>query len=217
MPKQNGRFTRNKKGVAKKANGNNGKLSDKRNNAGHNGVLTYNQQLFADEWLIHRNGTRAYKVAYPYIKNDASAAACASALLKVAKVDAYISKELQRLSATCQLNQEWVLNTYRKLTEYTLDDIYNPDGTMKPIDEMSENAKFAVCGVKMMKKEINKTTKEGKPHTSKTTLSDLKFTEKKLIVDKVGEHLGMFKKEGDSPGGNTFIGPTQIIVGWVDD
>ncbi|WP_420735324.1 terminase small subunit, partial [Enterococcus faecalis] len=46
-------------------------------------------QVFADEWLIDMNGTRAYKVAYPNIKKDTTARVNASRLLTDANVKQY--------------------------------------------------------------------------------------------------------------------------------
>lgn len=37
--------------------------------------MTEKQKIFADEYLIDLNATRAYKVAYPRVKNDDIAAA----------------------------------------------------------------------------------------------------------------------------------------------
>lgn len=36
--------------------------------------MTKNQKIFVDEYLIDLNATRAYKTAYPNIKNDVVAA-----------------------------------------------------------------------------------------------------------------------------------------------
>ena len=44
--------------------------------------MTEKQKIFADEYLIDLNATRAYKVAYPRVKNDDIAAANASRLLR---------------------------------------------------------------------------------------------------------------------------------------
>ena len=49
--------------------------------------MTKKQKIFADEYLIDLNATRAYKVAYPRVKNDDIAAANASRLLRNAKVE----------------------------------------------------------------------------------------------------------------------------------
>ena len=57
--------------------------------------MTEKQKIFADEYLIDLNATRAYKVAYPRVKNDEVAAAAATRLLRNVKVAAYISERMQ--------------------------------------------------------------------------------------------------------------------------
>lgn len=52
--------------------------------------LTPNQKIFADEYLIDLNATRAYKTAYKNIKKDETAAVNGSRLLRNAKVKKYI-------------------------------------------------------------------------------------------------------------------------------
>ena len=60
-------------------------------------ALTEKQKIFADEDLIDLNATRAYRVAYPAVKNDDTAAAAGSRLLKNVKVAVYIDQELENL------------------------------------------------------------------------------------------------------------------------
>ena len=50
--------------------------------------MTKKQKIFADEYLIDLNATRAYKVAYPRVKNDEVARANGSRLLTNANVAA---------------------------------------------------------------------------------------------------------------------------------
>lgn len=44
--------------------------------------MTEKQKIFADEYLIDLNATRAYKVAYPRVKNDEVAAGCSCQIVK---------------------------------------------------------------------------------------------------------------------------------------
>lgn len=60
--------------------------------------MTDQQRRFADEYLIDCNGTRAYKMAYPYVKRDNVAAAAATRLLRNVKVRAYIDEQMEILS-----------------------------------------------------------------------------------------------------------------------
>lgn len=60
-------------------------------------TMTDKQQIFADEWLKDMNGGRAYKVAYPRVKKDATARANASRLLTNANIKAYIDEQLEKM------------------------------------------------------------------------------------------------------------------------
>lgn len=59
--------------------------------------MTEKQKRFCDEYLIDLNATRAYMVAYPHVKNEKTAAAAASRLLRNVKVKAYIDEQLEKL------------------------------------------------------------------------------------------------------------------------
>ena len=59
--------------------------------------MTEKQKRFCDEYLIDLNGTRAYKNAYPNVKNNDSAAVNASKLLRNTKIKAYISEQIEKL------------------------------------------------------------------------------------------------------------------------
>ena len=48
--------------------------------------MTKKQKIFADEYLIDLNATRAYKVAYPAVKKDETAAQAGSRMLRNVKV-----------------------------------------------------------------------------------------------------------------------------------
>ena len=48
--------------------------------------MTEKQRIFADEYLIDLNATRAYKIAYPRVKNDEVARANSSRMLTNANV-----------------------------------------------------------------------------------------------------------------------------------
>ena len=71
--------------------------------------MTDKQQIFADEYLIDLNGTRAYKVAYPSCKKDASARTGASKLLKTKKIDDYVNVRLEELKTERTADAQEVL------------------------------------------------------------------------------------------------------------
>ena len=59
--------------------------------------MTEKQKIFADEYMIDLNATRAYKVAYPTVKKDEVARANASRLLTNANVKKYISDQMEKI------------------------------------------------------------------------------------------------------------------------
>ena len=56
--------------------------------------MTKKQKIFADEYLIDLNATRAYKVAYPSVKKDETAAQAGSRMLRNVKVRTTYNKTL---------------------------------------------------------------------------------------------------------------------------
>lgn len=71
--------------------------------------MTDKQRKFCDEYLIDCNATRAYKVAYPKIKSDDAARACASKLLTKANIKAYIDTKLEEMSSAKVASAEEVM------------------------------------------------------------------------------------------------------------
>lgn len=59
--------------------------------------LTDKQIIFANEYLVDLNATRAYKKAYPNVKKDSVAAVNGNRLLRNAKVKNYIDEQLKKI------------------------------------------------------------------------------------------------------------------------
>lgn len=74
--------------------------------------LTVKQKIFADEYLVDLNATRAYKAAYANCKNDETAAVNASRLLRNAKVDAYIQQRIKDREKRTEITQDMVLQRW---------------------------------------------------------------------------------------------------------
>ena len=71
--------------------------------------MTEKQKIFADEYIIDLNATRAYKAAYPSVKKDNVASAAASRTLGNVKVKAYIDEQLEKLKSERVADQQEVL------------------------------------------------------------------------------------------------------------
>lgn len=164
----------------------------KDNNNGNDG-LTANQKIFVDEWLIDRNGVRAYMLAYPRVKNYNVAGVEAHGQLKKPKVAEYIKKRLAEIAEKAEINQEWVLQRYRMLVDYCIDDFFNDDGSMKSFSEIPKDKLYAIGGFKQSKRTI--TRKDEEVITDK--IKEFKLANKKDVLDSIGKYLGMFEKDNE--------------------
>jgi phage terminase small subunit len=73
-------------------------------------MLTDKQKLFADEYLIDLNATRAYKAVYKNCKSDEAAKAAASRLLTNVNVATYIQERMKDRVKRAENTQDKVHN-----------------------------------------------------------------------------------------------------------
>lgn len=146
-------------------------------------ALTEKKKIFCDEYLVDLNGTRAYKIAYPNIKNDNTAAAAASRLMKEPEVAAYIEKRMQDRQKRTEITQDWVLEELRKIASVNGTDFARviikdgyPDVELIPTDELSEEKRSAISAIKQGKYGIS-----------------IESYDKVKALELLGRHLGMFK------------------------
>ena len=71
--------------------------------------MTEKQKIFADEYIIELNATKAYKKAYPNVKKDKVAQVNGSRLLSNAMIKAYIDERLEKLKSERVADQQEVL------------------------------------------------------------------------------------------------------------
>ena len=99
--------------------------------------MTEKQKIFADEYIICLNATKAYKKAYPNVKKDEVARANGSRLLTNANVKAYIDEQLEKLQSERVADQQEVMEYLTavmrgKKTEPLL--VLDGEGKQKVID-----------------------------------------------------------------------------------
>lgn len=141
--------------------------------------MTEKQKIFADEYLIDLNATRAYRVAYPSVKKDETAAAAAARMLRNVKVAAYIQERMQERQKRTEITQDRVLEelaaiAFAKATDYV--EIKGECVRIKDTDTLDEQQIRAIAGIKEGKYGI-----------------ELKLNDKEKALELLGRHLGMFK------------------------
>lgn len=148
--------------------------------------MTEKQKIFADEYLIDLNATRAYKVAYPSVKKDEVAAAAAARLLRNVKVAAYIQERMEERQKRTEITQDRVLEelaaiAFAKATDYA--EIKGECVRIKDTDTLDEQQIRAIAGIKEGKFGI-----------------ELKLNDKEKALELLGRHLGMFKDKFEVSG-----------------
>lgn len=94
--------------------------------------MTEKQKIFADEYLIDLNATRAYRVAYPNVKKDDTAAVNGSKLLRNTKVAEYIQERMQERQQRTEVTQDRVVQELAAI-DYSSDRVQtSPTGDALP-------------------------------------------------------------------------------------
>ncbi|NLK38295.1 MAG: terminase small subunit [Epulopiscium sp.] len=150
--------------------------------------MTPKQQKFADEYLIDLNATRAYKVAYPNVKKEESAAVNASKLLRNTKVAKYIKEKMQKRAKRTEVTQDRVVSELAKIGFAHITDFVEIDSRnnviIKSTDEINKEKIGAIAGIKEGQNGI-----------------EVKLNDKVKALELLGRHLGMFtdKVQLDGP------------------
>ena len=158
--------------------------------------MTKKQKIFADEYLIDLNATRAYRVAYPSVKRDETAAAAAARMLRNVKVQEYISERMQERQQRTEVTQDMVVKelaaiAFARATDYAV--VKGGTVCIKDTDSLSDEQIRAIAGIKDGKFGV-----------------EVRLNDKEKALELLGRHLGMWndKLDGDA----TIITPTNVVI-----
>lgn len=140
--------------------------------------LTPKQKLFADEYLIDLNATRAYKAAYKSVKKDETARTNGSRMLTNANVSKYIKERMNERSKRTEIMQDNVLKelatiAFAKVTDFVT--IENGVVIVKDTKDIPKDLLPAIASIKEGKNGI-----------------EVSFYNKDKSLELLGRHLGMF-------------------------
>lgn len=141
--------------------------------------MTEKQKIFADEYLIDLNATRAYLVAYPSVRKEKTAAQAGSRMLRNVKVQKYIADRMQERQKRTEITQDRVLEelaaiAFARATDYA--EVKDECVRIKDTDSLTDQQIKAIAGIKEGKFGI-----------------ELKLNDKEKALELLGRHLGMFK------------------------
>lgn len=145
--------------------------------------MTKKQKIFADEYLIDLNATRAYRVAYPSVKKDETAKSAGSRMLTNVNVAKYISERMQERQQRTEVTQDMVVKelaaiAFARATDYAA--VRGGTVYIKDTDSLSDEQIRAIAGIK-----------EG------TNGIEIKLNDKEKALELLGRHLGMWNDKLD--------------------
>lgn len=145
--------------------------------------MTKKQKIFADEYLIDLNATRAYRVAYPSVKRDETARANGSRMLTNANVAKYISERMQERQQRTEVTQDMVVKelaaiAFARATDYAA--VRGGTVCIKDTDSLSDDQIRAIAGIKEGANGI-----------------EIKLNDKEKALELLGRHLGMWNDKLD--------------------
>lgn len=148
--------------------------------------MTEKQKIFADEYLIDLNATRAYRKAYPSVKKDETAAQAGSRMLRNVKVAEYIQERMQERQKRTEITQDRVLQelaaiAFARATDYA--EVKDECVKIKDTKDLDEQQVRAIAGIKEGKFGI-----------------EVKLNDKEKALELLGRHLGMFKDKVEVSG-----------------
>lgn len=148
--------------------------------------MTEKQKIFADEYLIDLNATRAYRAAYPSVKKDETAASAAARMLRNVKVAKYITERMEERQRRTEITQDMVLQelaaiAFARVTDYV--SVMGGMAQVKNTDQLSDSQIAAIAGIKETKNGI-----------------EVKLGSKEKTLELLGRHLGMWNDKLDVAG-----------------
>ena len=157
--------------------------------------LTPKQKLFADEYLIDLNATRAYKAAYKSVKKDETARTNGSRMLTNANVSKYIKERMNERSKRTEITQDNVLKelatiAFAKVTDFVT--IENGVVIVKDTKDIPKDLLPAIASIKEGKNGI-----------------EVSFYNKDKSLELLGRHLGMFNDKIEVSG--TINNPMEAV------
>lgn len=140
--------------------------------------MTEKQKIFANEYLIDLNATRAYRAAYKSVKNDVVAATNGGRLLRNAQIQTYIAERMEDRQKRTEITQDMVLQelaaiAFARATDYV--SVMDGMVQVKDTDQLSDSQIAAIAGIKETQNGI-----------------EVKLGSKEKTLELLGRHLGMW-------------------------
>ncbi|HVN80715.1 MAG TPA: terminase small subunit [Terriglobia bacterium] len=153
-----------------------------------NSPLTIREEAFVNEYMVDENGTRAAKAAG---YNKAGAHVMATRLLHRNKIQAALRQRRDQRMKRCEISQDRTIQEIAMGCFWDPADLFNTDGSLKQIRDMSFNTRRCVAGFEVVELYEG----EGEQKHAFGRLNKIKLVDRRDYLELLGRHQGLFKDE----------------------
>lgn len=152
-----------------------------------NRSLTPKQEKFCLEYLKDGNASRAYRVAYDTSKmKEASINVNASKLLKDTKIALRLKELGEKHAKKNDVTAERIIKELAGIAFFDVQMLYNEDGTLKQITELSSEVTRAIHSTKQ------RLEKQGQDKEDLAEIKEIRTHDKLKALELLGRTLAMF-------------------------
>lgn len=168
--------------------------------------LSPKQERFVEEYLIDLNATQA-AIRAGYSPKTARFQACK--LLTNPNIQEMIQRKRAKMSEKLEISAERVLQEQAKLAFYNVLELFNDDGTMKPISEIKDTLGAAIHGLEVI--DITSFKEDDGSQTLQTFLKKVKFQDKGKALEALSKHLGLYEIDNTQKGNADLMTRGELI------
>jgi phage terminase small subunit len=152
--------------------------------------LTPSERVFVDEYLVDRNGTRAYRAAFPGVAAR-SARTLASRLLAKVHIRDEIRAARRAQQIRTKVTADGVIRELSRIAFSDLIDYFDADGNPLPPHKVPRDARRAIAAARVVSEKVT-TTRRGKTTTRvRTRVLHYCLHDKCSALDELATHLGV--------------------------
>jgi phage terminase small subunit len=171
--------------------------------------LSPKQKAFCREYVIDWNGARAYRVAYPKIKEE-NARIRASFLLTNVNIQSYCELIQRDLEKLCGISKAKVLNEHLKLAYSSIAHLHNTWIERKEFEELTEDQKSCISEISTQTR-----TQRINDEPIEVEFIKIKLYDKQKALDSISKMMGYeapSKTELTGKDGKPLIASIQIEI-----
>lgn len=169
-------------------------------------MLTDKQRLFCREYLTDLNATQAaIRAGY----SEKTARSIGQENLTKPDIQAEVQRMMRKRVEMVDRSAADVVKALEKIAFFDIKELYNEDGSLKPINELPDHIAVAICGVEF-ETSVNE---DGEVVTEPKRY---KLADKKGALELLGRHLGLFQGRKEQSPDTTRLPVSDKVMAMIE-